>query len=203
MLSDGAFPKVKGAFYLNRDPILFAKVAQYLREQCVDKGDLDITQKRALTIEFHFFGISTIEWDLSSLEGHGQVVEDLFRTGQWHSIISVHPTTKFSVQVISVKPAKHIMIGFVPKAKYNQGKQNHMDGSFVFYNGQICSPLGRRYYSDVGINNNSIVTAVHDTLNGDISFEVDGVNLGVAFPSIKSVMHAIIEMAEDDTIKLL
>jgi hypothetical protein len=104
--------------------------------------------------------------------------------GNINGVQSVQPCSAYSVQIIH---GRFILIGFAPRSGFQKNNYNYRNGWFFnVYDGTLWaqnSIRGRAYGNGV-VPEGSVVTAIHDSLQGQIEFLVNGISLGIAFTNV-------------------
>ncbi|KAH9257894.1 hypothetical protein BASA81_003913 [Batrachochytrium salamandrivorans] len=184
------------AVFLDRSPLVFEFIIDYLRTGEIDLGDLSPKQLNALNKEADFYQIASL---LELFQRFAPEVKGTIQLSQvnlcakhvgkgrsWSYALSLLAFSP-SLQKMKVKLIKgaQVMIGVAPKSILEAGKEYSNCGWYVH-------ALGGCLYSQNGdsnkpfmqnINNGSLVTVKLDN-EFNISFQVNGEDWGVAYPSV-------------------
>ena len=101
----------------------------------------------------------------------------------WNACVLGSACTTFSMKVNT--PQNHIMLGFAPKTVNLNGKNHDSCGYYVCAeNGALFSQCGDsdKPWAMIKFNSGSIIECKLE--NGNISFSVDGVDMGIAYSNI-------------------
>lgn len=122
----------------------------------------------------------------------------------YQGVQSAQPISRYSVQVVK---GRYIMIGFAPRIAFQKNRKNFDTcGYFVWVNnGRLYAQgdiMGQGY--GTAIPEESIVTAIHDSNERNIKFQVNGKNLGIAFDNVPyDELYAAADIWEGAEIRII
>ncbi|KAH9259734.1 hypothetical protein BASA81_002156 [Batrachochytrium salamandrivorans] len=186
------------AVFVDRDPTMFGVIVNYLRKRTIDLDDLSPKQLKALLEEADFYQIVSLLKLLRrptffpevkgviQLSQGNLCAKHVGNGDSWSYAISL-PSFSPSLREMKVRLIKgeQVMIGMAPKSILEAGKEFancgwHVytsDGSLYSQNGDSNKPFKQK------IQEGSVITVKLDN-EFNISFEVDGEDWGVVYPSV-------------------
>jgi hypothetical protein len=212
LLNSGNFnPGPDGSYFIDRSPIHFELIMDYLRSGEFSKGKLKRCEMEELRKELDYYllpmpqDLKTIEWqwDLSRSK---KPVNATFSDDNWNitksagkeetcdcPVIGSSPVSEFTVQIIS---GEHITIGFCRIDQFIQNGEHFCrvkngcffgadDGDLWFNGGQY-----KPYSSQLEINDK--ITAIKDGTS--IRFLKNGVDQGEAINNAEGEMYPVVEL---------
>lgn len=210
------------AVFVDRDPVLFGMIANYMRTGEIDLDDMSIERRRALHKEADFYLITSltnlIPCSTFSTEIRGHVhlsmgnsrVTRMGVSVLWYYVISSAAFSP-SVREMRVKliRGKNVMIGVAPRLILVPGNDHYGCGWHIStYDGCLDSQDGDRdtpFKSK--IDEGSVITVkVDDGYN--ISFSVDDEDWGIAYENVVTgqwgELFLLVSLGEaDDCVMLL
>ncbi|KAH9250866.1 hypothetical protein BASA81_011254 [Batrachochytrium salamandrivorans] len=186
------------AVFVDRSPLVFEFIIDYLRTGDIDLDDLSPKQLNALNKEADFYQIASLlellrrptfspEVKGTIQLSQGNLCAKYVGNGRsWSYAISL-PAFSPSLREMKVRQIKgeQVRIGVAPKSILEAGKEYSncgwyvytSDGSLYSQNGDSNKPFKQK------IQEGSVITVKLDN-EFNISFEVDGEDWGVVYPSV-------------------
>jgi hypothetical protein len=199
-----------GAYFIDRDPLVFSFVLKYLRGQPFKLTDLSSLERRALKDDARFYNLpGLVSWleerELKDprfvlgpncgVSNDGKRVTKCGGGAAWNATaIADKEVTKgkhkWGITIVSTAHS-HIMIGVCKNnidrsAVYNysiNGWYFYADGSSLF-SGPPTSKSGANYGSTGTLGPGAIVEVILDMENKTIGYSVNGTSLGIAYRDI-------------------
>eukprot|EP01126_Amoeba_proteus_P019283 TRINITY_DN19917_c0_g1_i1.p1 TRINITY_DN19917_c0_g1~~TRINITY_DN19917_c0_g1_i1.p1 ORF type:complete len:207 (+),score=24.53 TRINITY_DN19917_c0_g1_i1:89-709(+) len=156
---------------------------------------------------------NSVVWDpVASKPGciseNGKVFSRLAGSSWDTAAIATQPSTRFTIQILSCTSNCHVMVGFAQKDLfYHSTSCSHANSGWFFncHNWWKCCHKGASgtYKAGSPLRVGDQVETIYDRANSQISFKVNGANLGVAFNGVTGELHPCVDIAESTSVKLL
>jgi hypothetical protein len=209
-----------GAYFIDMDPEGFDRILSYLRTgelsfECLNSHEIKQLRKSMDYLQIPLPKSVFLTWD-PEFCGEKLVLFNENRTvtrtegGLYYGVLGSVACEKFRVRIDATGSDCAVDIGFAPKDKFQCNSVNYNKCGWYFYgkNGNLYSQAGdyhKRYYGkrlEVG----NVVTCIFNKTAEEISFEVDGKPLGVAFENVdcdKDLFPAIESYDENQQLTLV
>ena len=194
--SDKFKPSEDGSFFIERNPLVFDRILDYLRTGKMDTRDMTLYALDMLKDDLDYYCIPSptelqLHWDVTKkpnnciLSYDNLTITKSNGTGSWNcGVIGNVAVDKYTIH-INEKVQGHIMIGFSTGTKWNRNGQNYNTNGWF-----LSIENGSVHGNDVKENRSgdakSSVDSSSSSSDDDSSKEEEELRRRFSFPQIKS-----------------
>jgi len=218
MIAGGRWePDDEGFFFIDRNPKHFDRIVDYHRTGEFNVEALDAAARRQLEKDFDFYQLplpqnwrtAAVTWDSSRcgsnlrLTNDNKTVTKVSGGDGWNAgVLGTEPVESYHVTITSRGACGNLMVGLAPQSGFQiNGTNCSTCGYYIrVYNGTLYSGHGQidqPYCNGKSINNGDRLTVKHNGEQKQISFALNGQDLGVAFHEVPAGLFPAVDFYDE------